>query len=52
MGGFDAPGFGIEVIGAGTDVLGRTEGDTTVGDGHYAVRGVWRKDESFAPQIS
>ena len=40
MGGFDAPGFGVEVVGAGADVLGGTEGDTLVGDGHDATRGV------------
>ena len=52
MGGFDAPGFGIEVVGAGTDVLGRAEGDTTVGDGHDATWGVGGKDEGLTPQIS
>ena len=52
MGGFDAPGLGVEVVGAVADVLGGTEGDATVGDGHDAARGVGGKDESLAPQIS
>ena len=52
MGGFDAPGLGVEVVGAVADVLGGTEGDATVGDGHDAARGVGGKDEGFAPQIS
>ena len=52
MGGFDAPGFGIEVIGAGTDVLGRAEGNAAVGDGHDAARGIGRKDEGLAPEVA
>ena len=40
MGGFDAPGLGVEVVGAGTDVLDGTEGDALVSDGHDATRGV------------
>ena len=52
MGGLDAPGFGIEVVGAGTDVLHRAKGDAAVGDGHDAAWGIGGKDESLAPQIS
>ena len=52
MGGFDAPGLGIEVVGAVADVLDGTEGDATVGDGHDAARGVGGKDEGLAPQIT
>ena len=52
MGGLDAPGFGIEVVGAETDVLGRTEWNAAVGDGHDAAWGVGGKDECLAPQIT
>ena len=49
--GLDAPGLGIEVVGAGTDVLDGTEGDVKVGDGHDATRGVGREDEGLATEI-
>ena len=52
MGGLDSPGLGVEVVGTGADVLGGTEGNATVGDGHDAAWGVGGKDESLAPQIS
>ena len=52
MGGLDAPGLGVEVIGAVADVLGGTEGNATVGDGHDATRGVGGKDEGFAPEVA
>ena len=52
MGGLDAPGFGVEVVGAGADVLDGTEGDAFVGDCHDATRGVGGEDECLAPQIT
>ena len=52
MGGLDAPGLGVEVVGAGADVLGGTEGNATVGDGHDAARGVGGEDECLTPQIT
>ena len=52
MGGLDAPGFGIEVVGAGTDVLGGTEWNAAVGDGHDAARGIGWQYKCLAPQIT
>ena len=40
MGGLDVPGLGVEVVGAGADVLDGTKGDALVGNGHDATRGV------------
>ena len=51
MGGLDAPGLRVEVVGAGADVLGGTEGDAFVGDGHDAAWGVGREDEGLATEI-
>ena len=51
MGGFNAPGLGVEVVGAGTDVLDRPEGDTTIGDGDDATRRVGREHEGLAAKI-
>ena len=50
MGGLDAPRLGIEVVGAVADVLDRTEGDTLVGDGDDAARGVGWENEGFAAE--
>ena len=52
MGGLDAPGLGVEVVGTGTDVLDGTEGNATVGDGHDAARGVGGEDERLAPEVA
>ena len=52
MGGLDAPGFGVEVVGAVADVLDGAEGDSTVGDGHNAARGVGGEDEGLAPEVA
>ena len=51
MGGLDAPGLGVEVVGAGADVFGGTEGDALVSDGHDATRGVGGENEGLATQI-
>ena len=51
MGGFDAPGLGVEVVGAVADVFGGTEGEALVSDGHDATRGVGREDEGLATEI-
>ena len=51
MGGLDAPGLGVEVVGAGADVLDGTEGDVTVGDGDDATRGVGGENEGLTPEI-
>jgi hypothetical protein len=52
VGGLDAPGLGIEVVGAVADVLDRTEGDTLVGDGDDAARGVGWENEGFAAEVA
>ena len=52
MGGFDAPGLGVEVVGAGADVFDGTEGDVTVGDGDDATRSVGRENEGLATEIA
>ena len=40
MGGFDAPGLRIEVVGAIADILDGPKGETFIGDSHEAPRGV------------
>ena len=51
MGGFDAPGFRIEVVGAIADILHRTESDTLVGHGDEAPRGIGRQYEGLAAKV-
>ena len=52
MGGFDAPGFGVEVVGAVADVLHRTERDALVGHGDNAFWCVGGEHEGFAAEIA
>ena len=51
MGGLDAPGFRVEVVGAVADILHGAERDTFVGDGNEATRGICRQHESLAPKV-
>ena len=52
MGGLDAPGLGIEVVGTIADVLCRAEGIALIGKGDDAARGIRREDKGLASQIA
>jgi hypothetical protein len=52
VGGLDAPGLGIEVVGTVADVLSRTEGIALIGKGDDAARGIGREDKGLASQIA
>ena len=51
MGGFDAPRFRVEVIGAVADVLYRSQRLSLVGDGDDASWGIWWQHECLASEI-
>ena len=52
MGGLDAPGLGVEVVGTVADVFHRTEGEAFVGDGDDATRGIGGQHEGLATQVA
>ena len=52
MGGLDAPGLGIEVVGTIADVLCRAERIAQIGKGDDATRGIGRENKGFASQIA
>ena len=51
MGGFDAPGLRIEVVGAIADILDGPKGETFIGDSHEAPRGVGWQCQSLTTQV-
>ena len=51
MSGLDAPWFRIEVVGAITNILHRSERDAFVGRGDEATWSVWGKHERFAAEV-
>jgi len=51
VGGLDAPGLRVEVVGAVADILHRSEGDTFVGHGDDSTWGVGRQHKCFATEI-
>ena len=51
MGGLDAPGLRIEVVGPVADVLRRPQRVTLIGDADDAARGVGRQCQSLATEI-
>ena len=51
MGGFDAPGLGVEVVGAIADVLHRAEGESLIGNGDNSLGSIGRQHEGLATEI-
>ena len=52
MSGLDAPGFGVEVVGAVTDILHRPERKALVDHGDDATRGVGGQHEGLATEVA
>ena len=52
MGGLDAAGLGVEVVGTIADVFGRAEGIALIGKGNDATRGIGREYKGLATQIA
>ena len=51
MGGLDAPGLRVEVVGPVADVLHRTERETLIGHGDEAPRGIGWQCQRLATEI-
>ena len=51
MGGLDAPGFGVEVVGTIADILHGPERKSLVGDGDDATRRLCRQHEGLATKV-
>jgi hypothetical protein len=52
MGGLDAPGLGVEVVGTVADILSRSERIALIGKGDDATRGIGRENKGLASQIA
>ena len=52
MGGLDAPRLRIKVVGTIADILNGSEGDAFISDGNDPTRGIGRKHNGLAPQIT
>ena len=48
----DFPFLGVEIIGAGADIIDEAEGKVLIGDDDIAARGVRGQDEGFMAQVT